>query len=195
MELWVGALNLGFLYAFMTMGVFITSRIFDFPDVTVDGSFTTGGAVAAVLIVTGWDPFTALAAAFIVSAIAGAATALIHTRLNINGLLAGILVMTALYSINLHIMGRSNIPLLHQTTFFTCLDKMNPGFPEKMIEVWYCISLFSIMAVFWIVASLFFKTDLGIAMRSTGNNPTMSSASGVNVNRMKIAGVARSSCK
>lgn len=187
MELWVGALNLGFLYAFMTMGVFITSRIFDFPDVTVDGSFATGGAIAAVLIASGYDPATALAAAFVFGAIAGCATAVIHTRLNINGLLAGILVMTALYSINLHIMGRSNIPLLHQTTFFTGLEKINPGLPN---EVWYCMSLFVILSIFWVIASLFFKTDMGIAMRATGNNAVMSSASGVNVNLMKIFGVA-----
>lgn len=187
MELWVGALNLGFLYAFMTMGVFITSRIFDFPDVTVDGSFTTGGAIAAVLIASGWNPAVALIAAFVLGAIAGSLTAIIHTRLNINGLLAGILVMTALYSVNLHIMGRSNIPLLHQTTFFTALENFNPNLPD---EIWFCLSLLFLSIGWWLLASLFFKTDLGVAMRATGNNAVMASASGVNVNLMKIFGVA-----
>ena len=90
MELWIGALNLGFLYAFMTMGVFFTFRIHDFPDITVDGSFTSGAAIAAVLLITGWNPVLALGAAFVVSGIAGAITAYINTRFNVNGLLAGI---------------------------------------------------------------------------------------------------------
>ena len=104
MELWVGAINLGLLYAFMAMGVFITFRIHDFPDITVDGSFVTGAAVTAVLIVSGVNPFIALALSFFAGAFAGGITAFIHTRFNINGLLASILVMTGLYSINLHIM-------------------------------------------------------------------------------------------
>jgi putative ABC transport system permease protein len=187
MELWIGALNLGFLYAFMTMGVFITFRIHDFPDITVDGSFTTGAAVAAVLMVSGIHPLLALLAAFVVGALAGGITALIHTRFDINGLLAGILVMTGLYSINLHIMGRSNIPLLNQTTLFSYLDRINPGLPA---ELWTCFLLLLLIVLFWLVAALFFKTDLGISIRVTGNNPTMASASGVNVNGMKIFGVS-----
>ena len=127
MELWVGALNLGFLYAFMTMGVFITFRIHDFPDITVDGSFTSGAAATAVMIAAGFNPLAALLAGLLIGMVAGAVTAWIHTRLNINGLLAGILVMTGLYSVNLHIMGRSNIPLLNQTTLFTWIQKTNPG--------------------------------------------------------------------
>ncbi|RJP28511.1 MAG: hypothetical protein C4527_11795 [Candidatus Omnitrophota bacterium] len=187
MELWIGAVNLGFLYAFMTMGVFITFRIKNFPDITVDGSFTSGAAVAAVLIVAGWNPVIALIAAFFIGALAGSATALIHTRFKINGLLAGILVMTGLYSVNLHIMKRSNIPLLNQTTLITFIENRNPGFPE---EIWVALCLCGIMALFWLVVSLFFKTDLGVAMRATGNNSTMAAASGVNVNRMIIFGVA-----
>ena len=187
MELWIGALNLGFLYAFMTMGVFFTFRIHDFPDITVDGSFTSGAAIAAVLLITGWNPVLALGAAFVVSGIAGAITAYINTRFNVNGLLAGILVMTGLYSINLHIMGRSNIPLLNQTTVFTWLEKLNPGMHA---EVWTCMVLCVLMAVFWLIITLFLKTDLGIAMRATGNNPVMASANGVNVGWMTIFGVA-----
>jgi len=187
MELWIGALNLGFLYAFLTMGVFITFRINNFPDITVDGSFTTGAAVTAVLLVSGMNPFLALSAAFFIGALAGCITALIHTRLNINGLLAGILVMTGLYSINLHIMGRSNIPLLNETTFFSYLTRINPGWHT---EVWTLFSLVLLMALFWFLVSLFFKTDLGISMRATGNNPTMADAAGVNTDGMKIFGVA-----
>ncbi|UCC38999.1 MAG: hypothetical protein JSV96_14485 [Candidatus Aminicenantes bacterium] len=187
MELWIGALNLGFLYAFMAMGVLITFRIHSFPDITVDGSFTAGAATTAVLIVSGVNPFIAVIASFVVGLIAGSLTALIHTRFKINGLLAGILVMTGLYSINLHIMGRSNIPLLNRPSFIAFLDKFNPGIAQ---EIWICICLFIVMLLFWIIVSLFFRTDFGIRMRATGNNPIMASATGVNVNRMTVFGVA-----
>jgi len=187
MELWIGAVNLGFLYAFMTMGVYITFRIHDFPDITVDGSFTTGAATAAILIVSGVNPFIALVLAFAAGAVAGAITALIHTRLKINGLLAGILVMTGLYSINLHLMGRSNTPLLKQTTVLTYLEEINPGLP---MELWVLIMLAVVMVIFWLITSYFFKTDLGIVMRATGNNPSMAAANAVNVNNMKVFGIA-----
>jgi len=187
MELWVGALNLGFLYAFMTMGVFITFRIHDFPDITVDGSFTSGAAATAVMIAAGFNPLAALMAGMLIGMAAGAITAWIHARLNINGLLAGILVMTGLYSVNLHVMGRSNIPLLNQTTLFTWIQKTNPGLHS---EVWISCVLCAILAVFWLAVSLFFKTDLGLSMRATGNNPVMAAANGINVHRMKILGIA-----
>lgn len=187
MELWVGAVILGFMYAFMTMGSYITFRVHHFPDITVDGSLTAGAAISAVLIAAGWDPFLSLGIAFIAGAAAGAITAVINTRLNINGLLAGILVMTGLYSVNLHVMGRSNIPLLNYTTFITYLERINPGLP---LEVWILVSLVPVMALFWFGVSLFFRTDFGISMLATGNNPTMAAAAGVNVDRMKILGVA-----
>lgn len=187
MELWVGALNLGFIYAFMTMGVFITFRVHDFPDITVDGSFTTGAATAAILMVSGLNPFIAVCLAFIAGGCAGFVTALIHTRLKVNGLLAGILVMTGLYSINLHIMGRSNIPLLNQTTLFSYLEDINPGLNT---EVWICMTLLLVMILFCLIFSFFFKSDLGISMRGTGNNAVMASATGVNVDRMTLFGVA-----
>ncbi len=187
MEFWFGAINLGFLYAFMAMGVFITFRIHDFPDITVDGSFTTGGAVVAVFLVAGVNPLLALFAAFLSSAFAGGLTGLIHTRFNINGLLSGILVMTGLYSVNLHLMGRSNIPLLNQPGVVSYLKAFNPGFPE---EVWFCLVFFAAIALFWILFSLFLMTDLGITMRATGNNVVMAGASGVNVNLIKIMGIS-----
>jgi len=187
MELWIGALNLGFLYALMAMGIFITYRIHDFADITVDGSFTSGAAVAAIIIVAGGNPLLALLGAFIVGMFAGGATALIHTKLNINSLLAGILVMTGLYSINLHIMGRSNIPLLTQVTIFSQIARFNPGLPQ---EIWYTVVLTGFIALGWLAVSLFFKTDLGIAMRVTGNNPIMAAAAGRNVKMLTLLGVA-----
>ncbi|MHC1729042.1 MAG: ABC transporter substrate binding protein [Syntrophobacteraceae bacterium] len=187
MELWVGAIILGFMYAFMTMGSFITFRVHHFPDITVDGSLTAGAAISAVLIAAGWDPFLSLGMAFLAGAAAGSVTAVINTRLNINGLLAGILVMTGLYSINLHVMGRSNIPLINNTTVITYLEKINPGLP---LDVWILVSLIPVMLLFWLCVSLFFRTDFGISMLATGNNPTMAAAAGVNVEKMKILGVA-----
>ncbi|MEN6487158.1 MAG: ABC transporter substrate binding protein, partial [Syntrophobacteraceae bacterium] len=187
MELWVGAINLGLLYAFMTVGVFITYRIHNFPDITVDGSFTAGAATAAILILHGAAPLPASLAGFCAGAVAGALTGIIHVRLNIGGMLAGILVMTAFYSINLHIMGRSNIPLLNGRTIVSHIQEFNPGMHE---EVWLCLVLTAGMVLFWLAASLFFKTDLGLAMRTTGNNPVMAAATGLNVDRMKVFGVA-----
>ncbi len=187
MELWVGAINLGFLYAFMAMGVFITFRVHDFPDITVDGSFVTGAAVTSVLIVAGVNPFLALLLSFLAGAAAGIITASIHARFNINGLLAGILVMTGLYSINLHIMGRSNIPLLNQPGIITSLRNLNPGLPN---EIWLAVAFGVIVFCFWLLVSLFFRTDFGITMRAVGNNPSMAGASGVNVNMMKTIGIA-----
>lgn len=187
MELWIGAINLGLLYAFMAMGVFITFRIHDFPDITVDGSFVTGAAVSATLIINGVNPFLALGLSFITGAIAGSITALIHTRFNINGLLSGIIVMTGLYSINLHIMGKSNIPLLDKPGITAYAEHINPGLSR---EIWFCIIIFVIMVLFWLLVSLFFRTDLGITMRATGNNSTMAGATGVNVNMVKTIGIA-----
>ena len=187
MELWIGAINLGFLYGFMAIGAFITYRIYNFPDMTVDGSFTTGAAVAAVLIVSGVNPFLVIPISFLASAFAGFLTAYIHTRFKINPLLAGILVMTGLYSINLRIMDKSNIPLLNSPSFISALESLNPG---MNFELWLCLCLIVVMSIFWLLISLFFKSDFGLTMQATGNNPTMVSANGVNVNWMIMFGVA-----
>jgi putative ABC transport system permease protein len=187
MELWVGALNLGFLYAIMTMGVFITFRVHAFTDITVDGSFTAGAAAAAVLLTAGCNPLLALCAAFAIGAVAGWMTAFIHTRFQVNGLLAGILVMTAFYSINLHVMGRSNLPLLNQRSLFSWIAGINPGLHP---EIWIALVLAGVMILFWLLMAWFFRTDLGMAMRVTGNNPVMAAANGIDVGRMTRFGVA-----
>jgi putative ABC transport system permease protein len=187
MELWVGAVVLGLLYALMTTGVYLTYRVYNFADITVDGSFTAGGAAAAALIVAGFDPVLALVAALAVGAASGAATALIHTRFKINGLLSGILVMTGLYSVNLHLMGRSNIPLLQHPTLFSALESLNPGLPGP---VWTALALILALAGFWLLMAGFLKTDLGLAMRATGENPRMAAANGRDVNRLIILGLA-----
>jgi len=187
MELWIGAVNLGILYAFMAIGTFITYKLYSFPDITIDGTFTTGAAVASILIVDGWNPIMVLPVAFLVGSLAGFLTGFIHTKFKIEGLLAGILVMTSLYSVNLHIMGKSNIPLLNSSTFVSILSVLNPGLHA---ELWNCIFLILVMVVFWMLTALFLKTDYGLTMRATGNNPVMVAAQGVSVDRMKIFGIS-----
>src|SRR5919106_3250134 len=122
MLLLIGAFTIGLILSLLAMGVFISFRIFDFPDITADGSITLGGAITAVLIVAHVHPLVASAAAFGAGALAGATTGVLHTRFRINGLLSGILVMTALYSVNLHIMGKSNVPLLAERTLATLAE-------------------------------------------------------------------------
>jgi putative ABC transport system permease protein len=187
MELWIGAVNLGMLYAFMAIGTFITYKLYSFPDITIDGTFTTGAAVASILIVNGWNPFLVLPVAFLVGSMAGFITGFIHTRFKIEGLLAGILVMTGLYSVNLHIMGKSNIPLLNDITFVSVIASVNPGLNP---ELWNCVFLILVILVIWMAISMFLNTDFGLTMRATGNNPIMVAAQGVSVSRMKIFGIA-----
>lgn len=187
MELWIGAINLGFLYFFIAIGCYITYKIYDFADITVDSSYTTGAAISAVMIVNGVNPFLSLLAAFAGGALAGAATGIIHTKFKINGLLAGILVMTGLYSINLRIMDKSNIPLLNTPSVPAFFEKFNPNMNS---ELWLMICFGAIIIISWLLISLFFKTDFGLFMRATGNNETMVSANGVNINLMKIFGIA-----
>lgn len=189
MELWIGALVLGLIYSLMSIGVYITYKILDFADVTVDGSFTLGAAVSAVMITSGVDPFITFFFATIAGALAGMVTGIIHTKMKVNGLLAGILVMIALYSINLHIMGRSNVPLLSLPNFMAFFLSFNPGIHN---DLWLAICLVLIIAgVSWLT-SIFLKTDLGLTLRATGDNSIMSSALGVNVDSIKIFGIALS---
>src|ERR1041385_2215501 len=123
MLLLIGAFTIGLILSLLALGVFISFRIFQFPDITADGSITLGAAVVATLLVKRWDPLAATVAAFAAGMLAGMTTGVLHTRFKINGLLAGILVMTALYSINLHVMGKSNVPLLNETTVLTYAER------------------------------------------------------------------------
>lgn len=175
----------GLAYGLLAMGVYLTFRILDFPDLTVEGSFPLGAAVTATLIVTGTNPFLATFFAFIAGGCAGVITGLINTKLKIAGLLAGILTMTSLYSINLRIMGRSNIPLLREPTIISIIESwgVNPAY----------VSLLSFIIIVFIVKILldyFLYTEMGMALRATGNNPTMIESMGVNTDVVKIMGLA-----
>ena len=125
MSLLIGSIIIGLILSLLALGMFISFRVFDFPDITAEGSFTFGAATGAALIVAGVNPLLASLIAFFAGMIAGAVTGIIHTRFKINPLLAGILVMTALYSVNLHVMGKSNVPLLNETTVFTWIENLS----------------------------------------------------------------------
>jgi len=174
----LGSLELGLFYAIMALGVYITFRILDFPDLTVDGSFTTGGAIAAVMISHGSSPLLATLCAFIGGMLAGACTGLLHTKAKINSLLAGILMMIALYSINLRIMGKANIPLLGVDTLITNIS---------VLSVMPFVVIALKLAMDW-----FLHTDLGLALRATGDNKRMIRSFGVNTDNTIIVGVSLS---
>jgi putative ABC transport system permease protein len=199
----IGAFTIGLILSLLAFGVFISFRIFAFPDITADGSITLGGAVAGVLLVANVHPALATAAAFGAGALAGASTAVLHTRFKINGLLSGILVMTALYSINLHIMGKSNLPLMSQRTFASMADSAAQrwiGAASMQLLGWEVSSrdagvfVFSLLAALVVGALLylFFRTNLGTAMQAAGDNAQMIRALGVNVDNMIVLGLALS---
>jgi len=199
----IGALTIGLILSLLAFGVFVSFRIFEFADITADGSITLGGAVAAVLIVAGMNPLLATAAAFAAGALAGMTTAVLHTRFHINRLLSGILVMTALYSINLHVMGKSNLPLMSERTLGTMAESVAMrlvGTESTHLLGWEvgtrdlaALVLALVVAVTVGVALyLFFRTDLGTAMQAAGDNAQMIRALGVNVDNMMILGLALS---
>ncbi len=204
MTLLVGSITIGLILALLALGIFISFRIFDFPDITAEGSFTFGAALSAALIVSGANPITATAVAFVGGFAAGAATGLIHTRFKINPLLSGILVMTALYSVNLHVMGKSNVPLLSQRTLFTWFESFSEtvsgkdtlvnliGWSVPAKDLWTLFFCLLIIVFFGLLLLWYFRTNIGTAMRATGDNDQMIRALGVNTKVMIIFGVALS---
>ncbi len=184
MQFYLDALQFGLCLGSMAMGIFITMKIFNMPDITTDGSYTLGATVTAVLVTSHWPIYVVLPISISAGAAAGICTGLIHTKLKIDALLSGILVMTGLYSINLLILGRSNIPLINVSTIFTSVTLFAD---ETYNQVAIALILISLLAVLltWLL-----RTDFGIAMRATGNSPTMTRAMGVNTDRMKITGLA-----
>lgn len=179
-----GALELGMIYAIMSFGVYISFRILDIPDLSVDGSFITGCAVSAMGAVLG-HPFIGLLLAFVAGGLAGSITGLLQTKFKIQPILAGILVMTALYSVNYRIMGDApNIALFGKDTIFTFFDNYLPENYTRLIVI--AVILFVLMAFLY----RFLKTQIGMCLRATGNNEAMVRASSINSDRMKILGIS-----
>ncbi len=183
----LGALEIGLIFSLVALGVLISFRILNFPDLTVDGSFPLGGAVAATLIAMGQDPFLATALAIVAGAVAGLITGWLNVRLKIMDLLASILMMIALYSINLRIMGRPNVPLITEPTMFTVLQP--EWLPDFMLRP---LVLVAIVIVAKLGLDWFFSSQLGLAMRATGANPRMARAQGIATGRATLAGMALS---
>ncbi|WP_044748784.1 ABC transporter permease [Bacillus alveayuensis] len=203
-----GSVEAGLIYAVMALGVYLSFRILDFPDLTVDGSFVTGAAVAAVLIINGTNPFTASFVALLAGFAAGCITGLLHTKGKINPLLSGILMMIALYSINLRIMGRSNVPLLQEETIITILtDWWQKIGIDQMIEnaliymnlvdfvpkTWAIVVFMAFMVIIIkVLLDQFLKTEIGLALRATGDNKKMISSFSANTDMLTIFGLGLS---
>jgi len=182
----------GLLYGILALGVYITFRCLNFPDLTVDGSFPLGAAVLASLVYRGFNPLIGMAAAFIAGALAGLFTGILHTYSKIPALLSGILTMTCLYSINLRIMGRPNISLSenlgHRTVFTLLRDALN-GVPESYLRLFFLIGLIILIKI---LLDLFLQTEIGLAIRATGDNETLVEAQGINPDQIKLVGISLS---
>jgi len=204
MTLLLGSFTIGLILALLALGVYLSFRIFNFPDITAEGSITLGASLTATLLVRGWGPATATAAGFAGGLVAGAITGLLHTKCRINGLLSGILVMTALYSINLHVMGKSNMPLLNEVTLATKAEQLGTrlagssndlnvfGWAVGVRDASMLLAVLLFISILGLALYVFFRTNLGTAIRATGDNPQMIRALGVSVDFILILGLALS---
>ncbi|CAD7023209.1 ABC transporter permease [Pseudorhizobium halotolerans] len=182
-----GAVELGLVFAFVAIGVFLTFRVLDFPDLTVDGSFPLGAAVAAVLITTGFNPWFAAAIAMVAGALAGLVTAFLNVRFRILNLLASILTMIALFSVNLRVMGKPNVALINADTM------LSPFFGLGLREVYVRPLFVGVLVVIAVILVWrFLESDAGLAMRATGANARMARAQGVDTRRQVYLGLALS---
>jgi putative ABC transport system permease protein len=201
MSLLIGSLTIGFILSLLALGVHISFYIFDFPDITAEGSITLGAAVTAVLLVRGWQPLLATPVAFLAGAVAGAVTGILAMKFSINKLLAGIMTMTALYSVNLRIMGRSNVPLMNEKTLVSEVEVLSRrvlGASSVSILRWevsardlgQLVLCPLVIALVALILYFFFRTNVGTAMRGTGDNAQMVRAQGVDDAMMIILGLA-----
>lgn len=182
-----GTLEQGLMYAIMVVGVYLTFRILNFPDISVDGSLTLGAAISATMIYASYNPWLATGIAFLGGCAAGLFTGILHTKFKITPLLSGILTMTALYSINLRVMGKPNISLLRVRTVFTDFS----AFPYMQKHGILILSLITVLIIGFVIY-LFLQTEIGLALRATGDNELMIKSQGVNTDLMKILGLALS---
>ncbi|MBD1386925.1 ABC transporter permease [Mucilaginibacter rigui] len=184
MDFYLTALLQGLCFAGIAFGIYISMKIFNIPDITTDGSYTLGGVVTGAMLTHNQPGYIILPAVLLAGGVAGALTGIIHTKLKINALLAGILVMYGLYSINLTILGRSNLPLLSMPTLFSAVNLITDINQNSLMI------LIVFVLIITIIIGYLLKTDFGIAMRATGNSEPMIRALGVNTDRMKIIGLA-----
>lgn len=183
---WIGAVELGLIYALVALGVLISYKILDFPDLTADGSFPLGGGVCVLCILNSVDPWLATLIGMFAGALAGMVTAGLHIGFKIEKLLASILMMIALYSINLRIMGKPNVSLLGDPTVY---DVMSATDDVQLAIVRLLIAVFMVI-IAKLLFDLFFATQIGLAVRATGTNARMAKAQGIAVNKMTLLGMA-----
>lgn len=198
----LSACSQGLMWAVMVLGLYITYKILNYADMTVDGSMTLGGSISAVIIFNGFDPFISLLVALISGAIAGIVTGILNTKLKIPTILSGILTMTALYSINIRIMGKANTSLIGKNTVFSSLRLFLESYTPvakneiaanigplniSMLILGFIVCTVLVAGLYW-----FFGTELGSAIRASGDNEDMSRALGINTNAMKIISLALS---
>ena len=188
MQLIIGILEEGFIYALVSFGAYITFKILDFPDMTVDGTFPFGMCITAVMIINGIDPFLTLPISFIAGCIAGAITGLIHVKLKVRDLLSGIIVMTSLYSINLRMAGRANLPIFQRPNIFKAINVFEKHSMAGAFNV--AIVLLIIVLILKVLLDLYLETKSGYLLRSVGDNETLVTTLGKNKENVKILGLA-----
>lgn len=192
MQVLISTLSQGLIWTILTLGVFITFRILNFADMTAEGSLTFGGSLCAALMLRGVNPFLSLIIAGLVGSLAGLITGILHTKFKIQAILSGILTMIALYSVNIRIMGKANLSLLGKSTIFSALNNIFPMFKSDFVLKTFVVGL--VICIISVVSlNLFFKTQLGLAVRATGDNEQMVRALGGNTDFKKILALMISS--
>ena len=188
MALVISVFEQGFIYAVMALGIYITYKILDFPDLTVDGSFPMGAAIAAIMITKGIPAIITLPVAFLAGGLAGLITGLIHVKLHVRDLLSGIIVMTALYSVNLWIMGKANIPLYNNETIFDN-GIVNSIFVGPLADFATSIILLVIVLVVKLILDWYLRTKSGFMLLAVGSNARLVTSMGINKGKIKIIGL------
>ncbi len=189
MSIVIGVIEEGLIYAIMALGLYITYKILDFPDLSVDGTFPMGAAVTAMVILKGVHPVAALFISFFAGMAAGCITGLIHVKLKVRDLLSGIIVMTALYSVNLRIAGKSNLPIFSKETIFGN-SFLNTAVPEALKPWTVSILLLVIVGICKVLLDLFLKTRAGYLLRAAGDNEVLVTSLAKNKGTVKIIGLA-----
>ncbi|WP_336624257.1 ABC transporter permease [Clostridium boliviensis] len=189
MSIILGVLEEGLVYAIMALGVYITYKILDFPDLSVDGTFPLGGAVTVTLILAGFNPLATLFIAFAIGALAGCITGFIHVKLKVRDLLSGIIVMTALYSVNLRVAQKANVPFFNVNTIFEN-SLVNRLFPASLSSVTVVIILAVIVLVVKFILDQYLKTRSGYLLRAVGDNETLVTSLAKDRGMVKIVGLA-----
>lgn len=192
MQILISTFSQGLIWSVLALGVFITFKILNFADMTAEGSLALGGSICALLITNGVNPLLSLIASALLTSLAGLITGLLHTKLRIQPILSGILTMIALYSINIRIMGKANLSLLGENTIFSDFEKALPILKENPIFSTFSIGV-TICFVLILTLNIFFKTQIGLAIRATGDNEQMMRAQGGNTNLKKIIALMISS--